>query len=276
MIPDCTHKSLVSFVGAGPGDPELLTLRAMRRLQQAEIVLHDALGTGQILALLPSAVRRINVGKRAGRHSMPQGEICRLLVKAASQGRRIVRLKGGDPAIFGRLDEEMDALDAAGIAYEIVPGITAASAAAASVGLSLTRRGQARRVQFVTGHTQKGEAFDPVAAGIADTHMTSVIYMARGAIANICTGLLDAGWSAASSVLVVAAASQPGELRIRTSLKRLKNAVATLPADTPLVLILGGAVTAGKPRQIAVAGAAHALRLRGCEFISQADVEQRS
>lgn len=276
MIPDRKTEPLVSFVGAGPGDPELLTLRAMRRLQQADIILHDALGTGEILALLPPSIRRIDVGKRAGRHAMPQDEINRLLVRITRPGRRIVRLKGGDPAVFGRLDEEMDALHAAGIAYEIVPGITAASAAAAAAGISLTSRGKARRVQFVTGHTRAGETFDPVASSLAAPDITSVIYMARAAAAPIRDGLLRAGWSAASSVLVVAAASQPGELHIRTSLNRLESAVATLPADAPLVLILGTAVPAGKSQRFAVAGAAHATRLRGREFTSHADAEPRN
>lgn len=276
MIPDRTTEPLVSFVGAGPGDPELLTLRAMQRLRQADIILHDALGTGEILALLPPSIRRIDVGKRAGRHAMRQDEINRLLVRIARPGRRVVRLKGGDPAVFGRLDEEMDALRAAGIAYEIVPGITAASAAAAAAGISLTSRGKARRVQFVTGRTRAGEVFDPVASGLAAPDITSVIYMARAAAAPIRDGLLRAGWSAASSVLVVAAASQPGELHIRTSLNRLESAVATLPADAPLVLILGTAAPAGKPQRFAVAGAAHATRLRGRELISHADAEPRN
>ncbi|MBX3446702.1 MAG: uroporphyrinogen-III C-methyltransferase [Parvibaculaceae bacterium] len=271
MIPDRIAGPLVSFVGAGPGDPELLTLRAMQRLQQADIVLHDALGTGDILALLPSSIRRIDVGKRAGRHAMPQEDIDRLLVRLARPGRRIVRLKGGDPSLFGRLDEELNALRAAGIACEIVPGITAATAAAAAAGISLTSRGKARRVQFVTGHTRDGEPFDPVASGLDASDVTSVIYMARAAAAPIRDGLLRAGWSAASSVLVVAAASQPGELHIRTSLNRLENAVATLPADAPLVLILGTAVTTGKPQRFAVAGAVHATRLQDRELNSQAN-----
>ncbi|MDP1627584.1 uroporphyrinogen-III C-methyltransferase [Parvibaculum sp.] len=232
----------VSFIGAGPGDPELLTVRAMRRLQHADIVLHDALGTVQILDLLPESVRRINVGKRAGRHAMPQEEINRLLVNLASRGKRVARLKGGDPVIFGRLDEEMTALAEADIPYEIVPGITAASAAAASAGLSLTMRGVARRVQFVTGHTRKGEPFDPVAAGLADPAVTSVVYMARGAASAIGTGLIDAGWPGTTPVLIVASASQPDEVRVVASLNRLKHAVAALPPDAPLVLIVGNIV----------------------------------
>lgn len=255
MIPDRKTESLVSFVGAGPGDPELLTLRAMQRLQQADVILHDALGTGEILALLPSSIRRIDVGKRAGRHAMPQDEINRLLVRMARPGRRVVRLKGGDPSIFGRLDEETDALRAAGIAYEIVPGITAASAAAAATGISLTSRGKARRVQFVTGHTHDGEAFDPVAAGIAAPGVTSVVYMARGAAPAIATGLLSAGWPAETPVVIVAGASQPEELTIHARLGSLAQAVAALPAQAPLLLILGDNVAAAPLRSGAPASA---------------------
>ena len=235
----------VSFVGAGPGDPELLTIRAIRRLRKADIVLHDALGTEEILAILPASVRRVNVGKRAGRHSMPQDDINRLLVNLARRGRRVVRLKGGDPVIFGRLDEEIAALAAAGIPSEIVPGITAASAAAASAGLSLTLRGVARRVQFVTGHTDRNEIFDPVASGLADPSVTSMVYMARGAAGQISAGLIAAGWPEKSPVLAIASASLPGEMLIRASLDRLEQAVSSMPAEAPLILILGDAVAAG-------------------------------
>jgi len=247
-------KQQVCFIGAGPGDPELLTVRAMHRLQHADIVLHDALGTAQILDLLPASVRRINVGKRAGRHAMPQEDICRLLVNLALRGKRVARLKGGDPVIFGRLDEEMAALAEANIPYEIVPGITAASAAAASAGLSLTMRGVARRVQFVTGHTRKDEPFDPVAAGIGDPDVTSVVYMARAAASEISAGLINAGWPGTMPVLVVAGASQPDELRLLSNLDHLQNSIASLPPDMPLVLILGNAVTCGKPQRKFVSG----------------------
>ena len=231
----------VSFVGAGPGDPDLLTLRALRKLNEAGIVLHDALGTERILALLPASVRCVNVGKRAGRHSMPQEEINCLLVALAQRGKRVVRLKGGDPVIFGRLDEETAALAAAGTGYEIVPGITAASAAAASAGVSLTKRGEARRVQFVTGHTRDGETFDPVASAVT-RDATSVIYMGRSAAAHIRGGLLAAGWPGDVPVLLVAGASQSGEARVTARLDRLEEAVLSLPRDLPLVMILGAAV----------------------------------
>lgn len=252
------RKAPVFFIGAGPGDPELLTVRAMRRLQQAEVVLHDALGTAQILDLLPPSVRRINVGKRAGRHAMPQEEICRLLVKLASRGKRIARLKGGDPVIFGRLDEEMTALAEADIPYEIVPGITAASAAAASAGLSLTKRGVAGRVQFVTGHTRTGQRFDPVASGMDDPDVTSVVYMARSAAADIGEGLIGAGWSATMPVLVVAGASQPDQLHLYANLNRLEQAVAALPPDAPLVLVVGNIVPIRKRQHKAVHAAPEA------------------
>ncbi|MEQ8266522.1 MAG: uroporphyrinogen-III C-methyltransferase [Parvibaculum sp.] len=237
MTQNLKRDAQVSFAGSGPGDPELLTMRTVRRLREADVVLHDALVTQEILALAPG--RKIDVGKRAGRHSMSQPQICRLLVRLARTGKNIVRLKGGDPVIFGRLDEEIAVLDAAGISFEIVPGITAASAAAAAAGLSLTKRGVARRVQFVTGHTENGDPFDPVSAGLADPSVSSVIYMARGAAAAIAGGLLRAGWSPETSVLVVANASRRDELKIGTSLLYLEHSVAALPRDMPLVLMLG-------------------------------------
>jgi uroporphyrin-III C-methyltransferase len=148
----------VWLVGAGPGDPELLTRKAERLLTAASVVFHDALVGPGVLALVPAHVRRIPVGKRSGRHSKDQREICRLLVEAALAGERVVRLKGGDPSIFGRSAEEIDALRAHGIDVRICPGVTAACAAAASAGVSLTLRGRARRLSFVTAHVRVGEA----------------------------------------------------------------------------------------------------------------------
>ena len=142
----------VWLVGAGPGDPDLLTRKAEALLRRASVVFHDALVGPGVLALIPDHVRRVSVGKRSGRHSRGQEAISHLLIEAAVDGERVVRMKGGDPALFARSAEEIAALSAEGIAVRICPGITAASAAAASAGLSLSLRGHARRVEFVTAH----------------------------------------------------------------------------------------------------------------------------
>ncbi|MEY8839087.1 uroporphyrinogen-III C-methyltransferase, partial [Cribrihabitans sp. XS_ASV171] len=148
----------VDFVGAGPGDPDLLTVQALRAMQAAEVILHDRLISPQILALAGPATRMIDVGKAGFGPSWKQSDIDALLVAEALTGARVVRLKSGDPTVFGRLDEEIEALEAAGIPWRIVPGITAASAAVAAIGQSLTRRGRNASVRFLTGHDMKGFA----------------------------------------------------------------------------------------------------------------------
>jgi uroporphyrin-III C-methyltransferase len=147
----------VSFVSSGPGDPELLTVKAVKRLEQADAVLFDDLSAGPILGHAREDADLVGVGKRAGRPSPKQDHVSRLLVDYASTGARVVRLKSGDSGIFGRLEEELTALREAGIDYEIIPGVTAASAAAAAAGIPLTRRLTARRLQYVTGHDVPGE-----------------------------------------------------------------------------------------------------------------------
>ena len=142
----------VLLVGAGPGDPELLTIKATKAIARAEVVVHDRLVSAQVLALAPPRARRIDVGKAPGRHPVPQEAINALLVEQALRGRTVVRLKGGDPLIFGRGGEEAEAVRAAGIPVEIVPGVTAAQAAAAAAGICLTRRGVATGLRYVTGH----------------------------------------------------------------------------------------------------------------------------
>ncbi|HXJ00568.1 MAG TPA: uroporphyrinogen-III C-methyltransferase, partial [Micropepsaceae bacterium] len=151
-----TDMPAVFFVGAGPGDPDLLTVRALKLLRDADVVLYDALVSDAIIDMIPRAAQSFPVGKRAGAHCITQSEINRMMVRLAGPGRTLVRLKGGDPAIFGRLAEEIDALQQAGISFAIVPGITTASAAAAASGIPLTMRGSAARVQFVAAHARAG------------------------------------------------------------------------------------------------------------------------
>jgi uroporphyrin-III C-methyltransferase len=199
----------VFLVGAGPGDPELLTVKALRLLQRADVVLHDALIGPQILALAPHA-RLIDVGKRAGRGATAQRFIHRLLVASAQRHACVVRLKGGDPTLFGRLDEEIQALRAAGVAFEIVPGVTAACAAAAGLGVSLTLRGVARGVRFATPRIGTGE---PEAAHATDPTDTLVVYMAGQVLDTLALRLMDEGRPADTPLVVIENVSLPTEHR---------------------------------------------------------------
>ena len=226
----------VYLVGAGPGAPDLLTLRAARLLESADIVLHDALVHPETLALARRA-RFIDVGKRYGKVSTEQRFINRALVEAARTHAVVVRLKGGDPMLFGRAQEEIDALEAAGIECEVVPGVTAALAAAASLKTSLTRRGIARTVAFLTPRVGRGEtesAWLPAALG-ADT---VVLYMAAGASQSIASQLIAGGKPADLPAVLVESATLEGEKHVSTTLARL--AAEPLPrAEGPVVMALG-------------------------------------
>ena len=226
----------VWLVGAGPGAPDLLTLRAARLLEAADVVLHDALVHPDTLALARRA-RFIDVGKRYGKVSTEQRFIHRAMIDAARAHRVVVRLKGGDPMLFGRAQEEIDALEAAGIDCEVVPGVTAALAAAASLRVSLTRRGIARTVAFLTprvGRDESVSAWLPAALG-ADT---AVLYMAAGASQEIALQLIGAGKAASLPAVLVESATLLGEQRLHTTLAEL--ATAPLPrAEGPVVMAIG-------------------------------------
>ncbi len=184
----------VSFVGSGPGDPELLTLKAVDRLNRADAVLYDDLSSGAILDHVRKGADLVSVGKRAGRASPRQDHVSRLLVDYAKAGGRIVRLKSGDSGVFGRLEEELVALHAEGIAFEIVPGVPSACAAAAVAGIPLTRRLTARRLQFVTGHDITGALPEDLnLAALADPEATTVVYMGRRTFAALSELLIAAG-----------------------------------------------------------------------------------
>jgi uroporphyrin-III C-methyltransferase len=226
----------VYLVGAGPGAADLLTLRAARLLEAADIVLHDALVHPETLALAKRA-RLIDVGKRYGKVSTEQRFINRALIEAARTHKVVVRLKGGDPMIFGRAQEELDALAAAGVDCEVVPGVTAALAAAATLGVSLTRRGIARTVAFLTPRVGRGEtASEWLPAALAADSV--VLYMAAGASQSIAASLIGGGRSPATPVAVVESATLPDERRLFTTLAALM--VAELPrAAGPVVMCVG-------------------------------------
>src|SRR5579862_8644222 len=211
----------VWLVGAGPGDPELLTLKALKVLQKAEVVVHDGLVSDEILALAPADARRISVAKRKSRHSYSQDEINRMLVAFALEGLNVVRLKGGDPFIFGRGGEELEACRGAGVDCQIVPGVTAALAAGASAGAPLTHRGAAQAVTFVTGHAAAGGEPDLDWASLAKANQTVVISMGVSTAPAIAARLMAAGRAGSTPALVVENASLPGERRIVTTLAGL-------------------------------------------------------
>ena len=232
----------VWLVGAGPGDPDLLTRKAEKLIMAASIVFYDALVGPGVLDLIPDHAERVPVGKRSGRHSKDQGSINDLLLDAAQAGHRVVRLKGGDPSIFGRATEEMAHLAASGVRVRICPGITAASAAAASTNLSLTLRGKARKLVFVTAHARKGETLDLDWNALADPQSTLAIYMGKAAAGEIATSLIKAGLSPETPALVVENASLPNERSIKSRLDLLAIAASAAVTDGPAILIIGEAV----------------------------------
>jgi uroporphyrin-III C-methyltransferase len=243
----------VWLVGAGPGDPDLLTRKAERLIRAADIVFYDALVGPGVLDLIPPHVERVGVGKRSGRHSKDQDSINDLLVAAALAGKRVVRLKGGDPSLFGRSAEEMDALAAHGIACRICPGVTAASAAAASANISLSLRGLARRVQFVTAHARAGEPLDLDWSALADPGATLAIYMGKQAARDVQRQLIAAGMAPSTPVLAVESASLPEERILSTRLDLLGIAAQGLGAG-PALLLIGEAV---RPRTGAARQSSH-------------------
>ena len=237
----------VWLVGAGPGDPDLLTRKAERLIATASVVFYDALVGPGVLDLIPAHVRRVAVGKRSGRHSKDQASINELLLEAALDGERVVRLKGGDPSVFGRSAEEMTHLRAYGVSVRICPGITAASAAAASAGVSLTLRGMARRLQFVTAHARSGEMLDLDWTALADPHATLAVYMGRAAAPEIARQLIANGMPSDTPVLVAANVSLPDETLLSTSLRLLSLGVRALAGEGPALLLIGEAVAAMAP-----------------------------
>ncbi|WP_298743982.1 uroporphyrinogen-III C-methyltransferase [uncultured Brevundimonas sp.] len=237
----------VWLVGAGPGDPELLTRKAARLIACCDVVFHDALVGPGVLALVPPHVERIGVGKRSGRHSRRQPDINDALTAAALAGRRVVRLKGGDPSIFGRSTEEMAHLVAQGIRVHVCPGVTAASAAAASGQVSLTLRGLARRLTFVTAHARDGEALSLDWPALAAADTTLAIYMGRAAAPEIGRNLIAAGRTGDTPVMVAVDVSLPTERIIHGRLDALAFLVAAVSDDDPTLLLIGEAVAPSPP-----------------------------
>lgn len=236
----------VSFVGSGPGDPELLTLKAVDRLKRADAVLYDDLSAGPILEHARPDADLVSVGKRAGRASPRQDHVSRLLVDYATAGGRIVRLKSGDGGIFGRLEEELTALNAAGIGFEIIPGVPSACAAAAAAGIPLTRRSTARRLQFITGHDVAGKLPDDLnLTALADAHATTVVFMGRRTFADMAEMLIAAGLPGDTPALVATGVSTPDQSLARATVAALIPRFRTEEPSSAPTLILYGALADG-------------------------------
>lgn len=226
----------VTFVGAGPGAAEHLTLGALRAIEAAEVVIHDRLVGDEVLALIPAGALRLDVGKEGFGPSTTQAQINTLLVAQAMTGRRVVRLKGGDCGIFGRLDEELEALEAAGLSYRIQPGLTSASVAAAAIGQSLTRRGRNASLRIVTGHDMAGFA-EQDWRGLARAGEVAAIYMGKKSARFIQGRLMMHGADAATPVTIVENVSRPRQRILPTTLGALPEAVAL--CDGPAVILFG-------------------------------------
>ena len=233
------EEGVVHIVGAGPGDPELLTLKALRLIQEADVVYYDRLVSDGILSLIRRDADRVSVGKAKGNHSVPQDQIHELLIASAREGKRVVRLKGGDPFIFGRGGEELDAVEAAGISAFVVPGISSALGCAASAGIPLTHRDHAQAVTFVTGHAKAGGVPDLDWASLAKRGQTVSVYMGVGTAASIAEKLIEAGRAPQTPVAVIENGTRENEVRAYGMLEELPQLIEAHGIKGPALLIIG-------------------------------------
>ncbi|MFS4582489.1 uroporphyrinogen-III C-methyltransferase [Phaeobacter sp. C3_T13_0] len=230
----------VSFVSSGPGDPELLTVKAVKRLEAADAVLFDDLSSGPILTHARTDADLVGVGKRAGRPSPKQDHVSQLLVDYAQSGQHVVRLKSGDSGVFGRLEEEITALRQAGIGFEIIPGVTAASAAAAAANIPLTRRLTARRLQFITGHDVTGGLPDQLnLAALADPDATTVVYMGKRTFAALAERLLEAGLPPQTHALIALGVSTPEQSLHCHTVGELPEVLRAMETTAPVLILYG-------------------------------------
>lgn len=238
-----TVQPLVHLVGSGPGDPDLLTVKALRLIQQAEAVVYDRLISPEILALIPPGTMRIYVGKANAHHSLPQAETNALLVRLARTGHRVVRLKGGDPYVFGRGSEEAEHLARHGVAFEVVPGITAASGCTAGCGIPLTHRGLAMGVRFVTGHCRDDLDLDLNWASLADPDTTLVVYMGLANLPQISRELIAAGLPASTPAAAIASGTTPQQTICTATLADLPAKAAIARLSAPVLIVIGRVVS---------------------------------
>jgi len=233
----------VALVGAGPGDPDLLTVKAHRLIQQAEVVVYDRLVSPEIMALVPQSATQIYAGKQTANHHLPQADINALLVELARSGRRVLRLKGGDPFVFGRGSEEAEALAGAGIAFEVVPGISSASGCATYAGIPLTHRGLAHGVRLLTGHWREGEELAYDWAQLADPDCTLVIYMGLGHLPQISAALMAAGLSPDTPAAAIQNGTTPRQRRVLGTLATLSALATEAQLKPPTLIVVGRVVS---------------------------------
>ncbi len=236
-----TPGGCVYLVGAGPGDAQLLTLRAVRLLERADVVVYDNLVSADVLDFLPKAAERIYAGKRRNEHTMRQEQINALLVKLAQEGKQVVRLKGGDPFIFGRGGEELQTLAAHGVAFEVVPGVTAASGVSSYAGIPLTHRDYAQTCLFVTGHLKDGTA-DLDWPSLVRLNQTVVIYMGLSGLPDICRQMMQHGAAATLPVAVVQDGSTATQKVVTGTLADIADRVVAAGLRSPCLTIIGEVV----------------------------------
>ena len=236
-----TTQGSVTLVGAGPGDPELLTIKAVRAIERADVLLIDDLVNPQVLDYAPSSARVVQVGKRGGCASTPQEFIERLMVAEARAGNHVVRLKGGDPYMFGRGGEERATLRAQGIAVDVIPGISSGLAAPTSIGVPVTHRSWSQGATFVTGHG-KDAASEPNWHALAQSRLTLVIYMGVARVDTIQAGLLAGGASPHTPVAVVQAATRDNQRKLLTTLGQLPAALRASGLGSPSIIVVGDVV----------------------------------
>lgn len=231
---------MISFVSSGPGAADLLTLRAARRLEQADVVLYDDLSSGPVLEHAAKDAVLIAVGKRAGRPSTPQSDVNALLVRYGAQGGNVVRLKSGDCTLFGRLEEEIAAVNNAGLEFEVIPGVTSATAAVAAAGMPLSRRLTARRVQFITGADVTGHLPEDLNwPALADPHAMTVVYMGQRTFATLVEGLIAAGLPEDTAAMRAEAVSLADEKISRMTIAELAEELRKTVSDQPVLIFYG-------------------------------------
>lgn len=237
------QKGFVSLVGAGPGDPDLLTIKALRLIQEADVIVYDRLVSDEILNLIPVGVSKISVGKNVGNHCVPQGQINEMIVNLANSGRRVVRLKGGDPFLFGRGGEEAIALRQHNTPFDVVPGITAATGCSAYSGIPLTHRGLNHGVHFITGHAHDSQSLNLNWDKLANPDCTLVIYMGLASLPDTLSNLVDAGLSASTPAAAIHAGTSLKQQKIISTVNKLNEAVTAAQLASPVLIIIGDVVS---------------------------------